>query len=74
MENENKEVIHVITLGDGIHAEEINSPNKGKKFKIAEIMLGIGYKRKPIKWTKRALIPNTECKAEILKSGKLRII
>lgn len=70
------EIIEVVITKDkdGITANCISRPYKDHKFKIQEIMLGVEKNRLPVKYTKGFLSPQTECRAEILKNGKLRII
>lgn len=72
MESET-EIIFVIINRDHRSATEINSPHSGRKFKIQEIVMGMGSQRKPIPYNE-SLIENSECKAEILENGNLRII
>ena len=67
------EIIEVSITADQKSGIEINSRNKGRKFKIKEIMLGVGPKRKSIDYDKN-MMPHAECRAEILPNGKLRII
>lgn len=59
---------------NGISAIGISIAHRHVKFKIQEIMLGAGNNRKPIPWTKFFLSYKTECRAEILENGKLRIV
>lgn len=68
------EIIDVIIQEDGKSAIGVMYPNKDTKFKIQEIMLGIGPMRKSVPWTQNFLKENTECIAEILDNGRLRII
>lgn len=66
------ETLEVIISNDGVSAVDAN--NSARKFKIQEIMLGAGSHRKAIPYTKMFLSAGVECKAEILKNGRLRII
>lgn len=68
------EIIEVVIQEDGKSAVGTGWPDSGKKYRIQEIMLGAGPMRKSIPWTEKFLKHNTECKAEILENGKLRII
>ena len=67
------EIISISITADQKSGIEINSRNKGRKFKIQEIMLGVGSKKKSIMYDKN-MMPQAECRAEILPNGKLRII
>lgn len=68
------EIIEVIIQEDGKNAICNGWQDNGKKYKIQEIMLGAGPMRKCIPWTDKFLKADTECRAEILKNGRLRII
>lgn len=68
------EIIEVVISSDGKSAVGISPSHRHVKFKIQEIMLGSGHNRKAIPWTKSFIYATTECRAEILENGKLRII
>lgn len=70
------EIIDVVIFKDknGMSAVATMHPHKGVTFKIQEIMLGAGSNRKAVPYTKFFLSPHTECRAEILENGKLRIV
>lgn len=68
------EITEVVISSDGKSAIGLRPPHKNTKFKIQEIMLGAGYNRKAIPWTKAFIYASTECRAEILENGKIRII
>lgn len=70
----NQEPILVRINSDGKSAIGISDPYKDAKFFIKEIMLGMGKYRKPIPYTRYFLQADMECKAEIIKSNKIRII
>lgn len=66
-------VIPVIIHTDGKSAIGDNYSDRGKKYRIQDIMLGAGPMKKCLPWTAN-LKANTQCMAEILENGKLRII
>ena len=68
-----REIIQIVINEDRKTAMEINSPQRGRKFKIHEIVIGMGNNRKSIPY-KMNLLENAECRAEVLENGKLRII
>lgn len=68
------EVIDVMIHEDGKSAVGIMYPHKDTKLKIQEIMLGSGSMRKCLLWTDKFLKKDTECRAEILENGRLRIV
>lgn len=68
------EIIDVVIDENGTHALGRSISHRHIKFKIQEIMLGYGNNRKAIPWTKNFLYYKTECRAEILENGKLRIV
>jgi hypothetical protein len=70
---ENIELIQIIVLQDGT-AEEKNSPHAGSRFKIEEVLLGVGPHRKPVPYSKGDLMPNGQFRARVLPNGRLRII
>lgn len=77
MEEETKQtpqIIQVIVHEDGKSAVGDGFVDSGKKYKIQEIMLGAGPMRKSIPWTQGFLKECTECDAEILENGRLRIL
>lgn len=78
MEEETKLILQIIDIvinADGKTATETYSfTDKDKKWKIQEVMLGAGPMRKALPWTNGFIKEHTECRAEILENGKLRII
>lgn len=77
MEEETKlipQTIQVIIQADGKSAISDSFGDSGKKYKIQEIILGAGPMRKSIPWTQGFLKECTECDAEILENGRLRIL
>lgn len=68
------EIIEVVIDDNGTHALGRSVSHRHVKFKIQDIMLGCGNNKKPVPWTKFFLSYKTECRAEILENGKLRIV
>lgn len=68
------EIIDVVIDENGTTAIGRSVSHRHVKFKIQEIMLGNGNNRKAVTWTKNFLSYRTECRAEILENGKLRIV
>lgn len=62
-----------VRIISGKKAVEIRSANAGREFSVEEIELGIGKYKKPVKYDKH-LKPQTECKAVIITTGKIRIV
>lgn len=63
-----------IIVGEKRNSIQTDGPNAGTRFIIDEIELGIGSNRKAIKYTSGFIKPETECKAEIISPGHVRII
>jgi hypothetical protein len=63
-------ILYVMTIEDGYSAIDI----RGNTYKIDSIFLGSGKMRKPVKYQKFFLQEKTECKASLLKNGKINII
>lgn len=72
--NNGLDIIQVVMHADGKSAVSIGFSDRDKKYRIQEIMLGAGPMRKSIPWTDKFIKEHTECRAEILENGKLRII
>lgn len=68
------EIIDVFIDDNGTSAIGLSPSYRGTSFKIQEVMLGTGINRKAIPWTKFFISHKTECRAEILDNGKLRIV
>lgn len=68
--NDAPQIVEVTTLKDGLKAWD----TRGNEYKIHSIMLGVGVNRKEVPYTKGFLKENSECRAEVLDSGKIKII
>lgn len=71
---DNIKIIRVRTLPNGLSAVEINSSDRGRVFKILEIVLGSGSHKKIMKYEKNFLAPGGEHNAEIIANERIRII
>lgn len=67
------EIVRVTINKNRNSATELYGLNRGRVFKVAEIMMGAGDKRRAVPYDK-TLIEGAECRAEVLKNGRLRII
>ena len=63
-------IVDITILKDGWGAKD----TRGNTYKIESIVIGAGYHRRVMKYEKFFLKSETECRAEILPSGKLNII
>lgn len=68
--NDAPQIVDITILKDGLKAWDA----RGNEYKIHSIMLGVGDNRKEIPYTKHFLKADSECRAEILPDGKLKII